>query len=235
MNTCLRIAIVEDSLIDQEILGSFVKEYLFEKDINNEINVFNCARRALETENEYDLFFLDMYLPDMIGVDLLKKLREKGIESPVIFSTASKDFIEQSYEADALHYLVKPITKEKIATVLGKFLNVFSKHQTVALKIGRGKENFPIANIIYIESFSHKCIVHTVKGDVEISESITDVAEKFKAYDFVKVNRTTLVNMRNITDVTSTDVILDNKVYVSISRNNKADIKTEISNFKNIK
>lgn len=233
MKNTLKIAIVEDSPIDQDILCSFVREFLFEKDIDCITDVFSNGSSILASDNKYDLIFLDMYLPDMLGVDILNKLRERGVESQVVFSTSSKDFIEQSYEAEVLHYLVKPVDKRKISLVLTKFLNLRTEHQTVCLKIGRDKENFPVANIMYVESFSHKCIVHTLTDEIEISEPISEVELKLAQFSFVKVNRTTVVNMRYITDVTATDVVVSGNVLVSISRNNKAEIKTKISDFKN--
>ena len=233
MKNTLKIAIVEDSPIDQEILSSFVKGFLFEKDIDSIIDVYPNGKSILETSNRYELIFLDMYLPDIIGVEALKALREKGIDSAVVFSTSSKDFIEQSYEADALHYLVKPVTKEKIALVLNKYLSQCEEHRTISLKIGRNRENFLISNIVYIESFSHKCIVHTLNNEIEISEAISEIEVKVAPFDFVKVNRTTIVNMKYIQEVNSTDVILMSKVFVSISRNNKAEIKAKISDYKN--
>ena len=209
MKNVLKIAIVEDSPIDQDILSSFTKEYLFEKDISCITDIFGTGRSILNSQSTYDLIFLDMYLPDMLGTEVLAELRKKGVDSQVIFSTSSKDFIEQSYEADALHYLVKPVDKKKIGY------------------------DFPISNIIYIESYRHKCIVHTLTNEIEITEPISEVEVKLVDYDFVKVNRTTICNMRYIEEVTSCDVVLTSKVFVSISRNNKAEIKTKISDYRN--
>lgn len=235
MEKLINVAIVEDSAIDQEILSGFVKQFFFEKDINVNIDIFPNGKSILDFEGDFDLLFLDMYLPDLIGVKLLEELRNKGVKSPVIFSTMSKDFIEQSYEADALHYMLKPLTFEKVSNVLTKFLNNSQSLQTVTVKIGRDKENFLVSNIEYIESFSHKCIMHIGKEEIEISETIGDITEKFEKFDFIKVNRTTIVNMKYIKDVTSTDVILENNMYVSISRNNKSEIKSKISTYRNSK
>ena len=189
MKSTLKIAIVEDSPIDQEILSSFIKEFLFEKDIDSIIDIYPDGKSILTTEEKYELIFLDMYLPDDIGVEVLKKLKDKGVDSQVVFSTSSKDFVEQSYEVDALHYVVKPVTKEKISSVLNKYLSHCAEHQTISLKIGRNKENFLISNIVYIESFSHKCIVHTLNNEIEISEAISDMEPKVASFDFVKDNR----------------------------------------------
>lgn len=233
MEGLIKIGIVEDSLMDQDILSSFVKEFFFEKDINIQLSIFNKGEDLLLSEETFDLLFLDMYLPDMIGVDLLHRVRSKGVNAPVIFSTASKEFVEQSYEAEALHYIVKPVTAEKIEKALTKFLHLNQSLQTISLRVGRDRENFPIQNIVFIESFSHKCILHTIKDEVEISETIGDITEKFEKYYFVKVNRTTLINMRYINAVTSTDVVLMSGEYFSISRNNKSEIKQIISDFRN--
>lgn len=233
MEGLIKIGIVEDSLMDQDILSSFVKEFFFEKDINIQLSIFNKGEDLLLSEETFDLLFLDMYLPDMIGVDLLHRVRSKGVNAPVIFSTASKEFVEQSYEAEALHYIVKPVTAEKIEKALTKFLHLNQSLQTISLRVGRDRENFPIQNIVFIESFSHKCILHTIRDEVEISETIGDITEKFEKYNFIKVNRTTLINMRYINAVTSTDVVLMSGEYFSISRNNKSEIKQIISDFRN--
>lgn len=235
MGEILKIAIVEDSLIDQDILGTFIKEFLFEKSIAYETVCFSSGKDFLASKDKFSLIFLDMYLPDIIGIDVLKQIRERGDDVQVVFSTSSKEFIEQSYEEAALHYLVKPVTKEKINLVLNKFLNLQSSLQTVALKVGRDKENYQISSIKYLESYSHKCILHIASRDIEISESITDVENKFSTYDFIKVNRTTIVNMAFIKEITSTDVILEGNIYVSISRNSKSEIKTKISKYLNSK
>lgn len=235
MGDSLKIAIVEDSLIDQDILETFIKEFLFEKSISFDITTYSNGNDFLNSKEKFSLIFLDMYLPDMIGIDVLREVRDRQADARVVFSTSSKEFIEQSYEEEALHYLVKPVTREKINLVLNKYLNIQADLQTISLKVGRDKENYQISSIKYVESYSHKCILHLVSREIEISESITDVENKFKGFDFLKINRTTIVNMAFIKEVNSTGVVLDGNVYVSISRNSKSKIKTDISKYMNSK
>jgi DNA-binding LytR/AlgR family response regulator len=63
----------------------------------------------LDAGNVFDIFMLDVYIGNELGTTLARAIRERGIESPVVFITTSVEHAPQCYETETLRYLVKPI------------------------------------------------------------------------------------------------------------------------------
>lgn len=128
----MRILIVEDDFASRIVLQKFLAPF-GQCDITiNGLEAVHAFRLAIDEDNPYDLICLDIMMPEMNGQEALKEIRkieeERGIYSKkqvkIIMMTAldtPKDVIEAYYKGGCSSYLVKPIIRKKIISLLQEY------------------------------------------------------------------------------------------------------------------
>ena len=127
----LHVALVDDSPFQRELEFELIQEFLKEYPYEVEIECFTGGSALLERVSAspagggkiFDLFILDIIMPELSGIELADLLRKKGQTGAIVFISASADYAVQSYDVDATYYLLKPIDRDKFYRV---FDRVFS-------------------------------------------------------------------------------------------------------------
>ena len=109
----MRIAIVEDNGNDIEILQTLLQDVVNELGLSVEIFCYQNGIDFLNSEDSdiYEVIFLDILMPEISGTQLADNLRQKQINSLIVFMSVSTEYVMESYDVDAFYYLVKPLTK----------------------------------------------------------------------------------------------------------------------------
>lgn len=119
----MRIAICDDEDAQRQLLKDCLEEWSGSKGIPVEIKLFQNGENFLflwEEDKEYDLLIFDIGMGRMSGLELAAKIREEDNEIPILFVTGYDEYISQGYEVAALHYLIKPLNKQKLFEVLDR-------------------------------------------------------------------------------------------------------------------
>lgn len=223
----LKIAVCDDNKVDQDYVIKLLHEYANENGVILEIQAFISAEQFLfqyAAEKDYQIIVLDIEMEKMNGVELAKKLREDNQEIQILFITGYPDYISEGYEVDAVHYLIKPVSTEKLVKVMDKAIANLDVVEKVLFIQDNGEMLKVLTkNIYYVEVFSHVCIIHTTEGDVEIQTSISDL-EKNLLEGFVRVHRSYLVNLEQIKKIAKTEIYLENGDIVPLSRRKYKDV-----------
>ncbi len=153
----------------------------------------------------------------MNGVELAKKIRAKNKEVQIIFITGYNDYISDGYDVEALHYILKPVQKEKLYEVLFRACErLKGREAALFLELPDGMARIPFYEIRYIEVRANYV---TVYGEEEITIKTTlSSLEKKLDGSFFRVGRSYIINMEYIRKITKKDVILKDETKVPISR-----------------
>jgi DNA-binding LytR/AlgR family response regulator len=112
----LKCIIVDDEPIARKIISNFLNQIVFLENVGEYKNAMD-ALEAIDNNEGIDIIFLDINLPNLNGLSLAKVIKDKV---NIIFTTAYKDFAVESYEVNAVDYLVKPFLFERFATAVFK-------------------------------------------------------------------------------------------------------------------
>ena len=130
-------------LEDDELFSLSLIDYLEEFGEFNVTHV-NNSQKLLELtyENRYDLYLLDINLPDISGLDLLKELRSSSDETPTIFLTSYKDkeTLKDGFQSGADDFLTKPFDMDELVLRVNSLIKRFKKHSVVS--VGNLEFNF---------------------------------------------------------------------------------------------
>lgn len=222
----MKIAIIEDDPIHSELLFSYLQDWSREKEIPVNIMPFSSAEDFLflwDETNDFDILFVDIQMEHMNGMELARRIREKDREVALVFTTGADDYLEEGYDVDAMYYLLKPLSREKISRCMDRAalrrreeqsLLVHGKDETIRLFTGR---------ITYVEARGHGCIVETCSrlgetSQTEIMESISEMSELLAPYGFVRCHRSYLCRVAGIYQIGKTEILLENGSVIPVRR-----------------
>ena len=141
------------------------------------------------------------------------------------------DYIEQGYDVDALHYLLKPVKDEKLYEVLDKAIKrKETSDKIIYIETNNGMVNIPLHNILYVEVDKNYVTIHTLEENFTIKETLKNLEENLDNR-FFKANRSFLVNLSYIKRTTKTDIILKNNETIPLSRGKYDEINKAIINY----
>jgi two-component system LytT family response regulator len=218
-------------LVDDEVLALKRLQRMLSREPNVEIiGTTSDPAEALDflTNNEIDALFLDIQMPQMTGFELLSKLKK---DVPVIFTTAFDQYALIAFEVNSIDYLLKPISEQTLDRALKKLAKLHGTVQgqqeteqlkTFARQVVEGLEKslkrFPeriasrvgerviFVDIRHVTHFYAKdklTFAATAQKDYVVDSPITELEQKLDPAHFMRVHRSTLVNLAFIEEVGS--------------------------------
>lgn len=171
-------------------------------------------------KNNVDLMFLDINMPELSGLDFLKSLREAPM---VIFTTAYPQYALDSYELDAIDYLVKPIRIERFLKAVNKAenhlrlieqsgnTNQIEKIEEDFIFVKADRKFFKIyfKEILYIEGLKDYVIIYTADTKIITSMNVKTIGAQLPNSIFARVSKSYIVNILHITSFDNEFVYID--------------------------
>ena len=157
-----------------------------------------------------DLLLLDVQMKQMDGMELAKKIRTVDKSIPIIFITGFTDYMAQGYEVHAFHYLLKPVTQEKLNEVLSHVVQSLTKQRASLLLNTEGEiTRIYIDEIRYIEVFSHTVNIHVKDQELTFRMNLNELEKQLPQNTFFRIHRSCLVNLAYIQKLNRTSVLLE--------------------------
>ncbi|HEY4111412.1 LytTR family DNA-binding domain-containing protein [Puia sp.] len=188
---------------------------------------FTRASKAAEYlhKTETDLLFLDIKMPDISGIDLIRSLPRPPM---VIFTTAYSNHAVESFELDAIDFLLKPFSETRFRKACGRafhqaelkqsFRSTVAGPPAIFVKTGYDQVRVPLDEILYVEG-SGNYVQFMLKGEKILSRvTLAEVEKLLPAPAFLRIHRSYIVGVRHIRRLEKTQVLV-NGVFLPISPN----------------
>ena len=115
-----RIAICDDEEAQREYLVSLVRSWSAEAGVTAKVTAFSSGESLLFGKDGQEIFLLDIEMPGIDGIALAQELRKTAPHAPIVFITGYDRYLAKGYDVAALHYLLKPLDKDKFFAVLNR-------------------------------------------------------------------------------------------------------------------
>ena len=221
------IAICDDADVDRRGIGDMVRRWAEAAGCSVRLDEFPSAESFLfeyAQNQDYDILLLDVEMRDISGIELAKRVRAKRGRAEIVFITSHFEFIAEGYEVDALHYLVKPVSEEKLWEVLDRAaVRLAVEPPSVVISLDGGTVKLPEADILYVDAFAHYIEIHTRTDVYRLKESITAFGERLSG-DFFRAHRSYIVNLKAVERISRTGVTLTGDVEIPLSRGKYDDV-----------
>lgn len=236
----MKIAICDNDKQDLLQIRRFMDE-LFSSDLAQgklEIHNFESSVQLinqLKNGKYFDVFLLDIIMPGVNGMELAADIRNTDQVSKIIFLTSSPEFALESYSVGAFNYLLKPLKKDKLFSVLKKAINEVNsgmkKHIIINTKSGMLK--IFMHELLYVEVIGRTTFFHQTNG--EVIEGICKISqiEAVLLIDkrFIKPHRSYIVNLDYIKNLSQDGFMTKSNHLIPISRNVFKEVKQAYINY----
>lgn len=230
----MRIAICDDNNEELLQVNQIINEYFlhYYKEEKNEIYCFENSMKLLskiEAGKHFDIFILDIIMPDISGIQLATEIRNRDQIAQIIFLTSSSEFAVESYDVNALAYILKPINIDKLITVIEKVYSDISRNKDkyIVIKKNTRLSKVFFHEILYVEVIGKKVYFHQTSGIIVENTGTLFQIETILLKDkrFIKPHRSYIINLDYIKDLLLDSLTTTNGLTIPISRNFYKEIK----------
>ena len=198
------------------------------------------CENAMEAYNQLgsshvDLLFLDIEMPDISGIDLIKKLGNK--KPLIIFTTAKKDYAVEAFELNVVDYLVKPVTQSRLLQAVEKAQETLDSDKEevkieeqgfVFVKDNGMLKRISIDDILFLEAMGDYVKVHTPQKFHVVHATLKSIEEKLPASKFLRVHRSYIVAINKI-DFIQEGTITIGKTTIPVADTHKANLNKRLN------
>lgn len=207
----MRCIIVDDDELSRNIMEDLVRE-------NEQLELVKTCSSAIEAFNvlkaeEVDLIFLDVDMPKMSGLDLIKSLE---VLPQVILITSHSEYAVESYEYNVTDFIVKPISHARFMKAVEKAHKNLARPsftgdtaKTIFIKSDSRLVQVHTKNILYIEALGNYVNVYTTTGKHIVLSTMKDIESRLSPPEFMRVHRSFIVRLDKI------DSIEDNFIHIA--------------------
>ena len=206
----IRIAICDDEKPFLDRISEIIREYF--EGIKTEILIRCFASgealmKAIDTSETFDLYFLDVKMNIVDGIDVAREIRKYDKSVVIVFVTAFISYSTEGYKVDAFRYIIK--NDKSLKSSMLECLNAIKdrymeKPSTQTFTFRKFEKEVNIDDIIYIESKLHRLQFHLCnkKGmDYSMYGTLDKIEKQLSGYDFVRIHQSFLVNLKHITNI----------------------------------
>lgn len=203
----MMVAICDDDKLDREMVSDILAQKMKKRREPLQVVCLERGDDLIEQYEEgytsgYDLIFMDIFLPQDNGLEIIRRLRSYDRNVAVIFLTSSPDYAVESYEVWADGYLLKPVSVDKLENALNRFMeNHYPRLKKSLLMVGGGSgRRIAYDDILYIESQKMNLRIACRGGEEHrIRRKLDEVQAELTQTRFLRCNQSYIVNMDYIT------------------------------------
>lgn len=231
----LHIAVCDDEQAQLSFTQAMLERFIAARpELQARIACFSSAAQLLDRVDErgaFDIYILDVIMPEMGGIELGLELRRRGDSAFIIYLTTSRDFAVDSYLAQAYHYLLKPVEERTLFNVLDGAVGHLAagRDASVAFRQKDGLRRLRLDSIVYGELFDRCIRLHLADGEtadgLTLRQSFKDEAAPFLAHRrFALCSASFFVNLAYIEKVERDGLRLKDGVRLPLSRAQRDEV-----------
>ena len=228
--------VVDDESVAREIIEthlSKIPNIAIVGSFSNAIDAFSCLR-----EHAIDLVFLDINMPEISGISFAKSINKN---SKIIFTTAYRDYAVEGFELQAVDYLLKPISFDRLLKAVTTYFEIYSDlHENeiatrnntdfMFVRADRRMVKIDFDDIIYIESYSDYLKIHVTDETIVTRQTISAIEAKLPSGQFLRIHRSYIIALKHISSFTNEEISINDKA-LTISRSYKKEVLSILEKF----
>ncbi|URZ06915.1 LytR/AlgR family response regulator transcription factor [Clostridium felsineum] len=219
----LKIAICDDNDIERKEIFKMLCKNLKHDQKDFAVLEFKSADEVIKSIIKFDIYFLDIKMDKMSGIEAARCLRNSDKQAIIVFISSYKDYVFEAFDVRAFNYLLKPVDEKRLKNILWQIFSEIEKQDRfiIAKTISKSTKIL-LKDITYIEAEKRKIKIHTTYDVIEYYNKISEVEVELKEYDFFRCHKSYIVSLRYVKSYDNNSITLENneKIYISKYRLN---------------
>lgn len=220
----IKIAICDDEQHFLNIIERMLRVYEEKSGQSLYIKKYTQSIHLMDSlKEEFQIYFLDLQMPNMNGFELAKIIRKYDERSTIIFVTSYREYVFDSFQFDIANYITKPITQAQIECEMNRAIRKINTYEQeyLVVKNSNGFIKIFLSDIQYIETYERNVRFHCQNGRSEIGHfKMQNLEERLREYPFIRCHNSYIVNVDYIKQIHDLSVTLlsGEKIYTTKSR-----------------
>lgn len=217
----MTIAVVDDIEQDSAQISTMVHSILQKLRVSCQISEYKDGIHFLKdirNGKEYDLLLLDVLMNEISGLELARKLRDRGINIPVVFISSNREMAMYGYEVSAVRYLAKPLEEERMKEALIYCLKLMKEKKEILLPTVQGQYRTSLSDIQYVEAFNRGTKFQLNHEMVESRLKFAEVENILPKPVFLMCHRSFIVNLAKVQSIRNFEFSMKNGSVVPIGK-----------------
>ena len=224
----MKIAICDDEKSCLEGINAIAEEY--SKENHTQFEMFSHPDDLMEKAQKiggFDIYILDIVMPNTNGIELGKKLRDEGYDGKIIYLTSSEEYSLDAFRVRAFDYIIKPISREVFFKTLDDAVASINKRKDKKFTVKTKEKTLKLSyDKIMFAELNDRCVrFHLEKGvtvdSVTLRTSFSQaVAELLSDRRFFICSQSILVNLEQISEMSSTEIVFGETYRLHIGEKN---------------
>ena len=227
----MRIVVCDDEAAEVEKLCCMVRRLCEEREVSAEVRGITNYKRFLEdmAKVRADIVLLDICMGPHNGVEAARVLRRFNEDCAVIFVTSSRDYAVEAFEVTATHYVVKPVTPEKLQEALARTRFFQTKKKHLHVTVDYAELRVPLDDILYMETVGRKTRLHLrSRAAVDSGMSLARILEQLlQEPQFIPCYRGIVMNADYVQALDEEGVTLQGKRLLPVSTKRFGEIRRQ--------
>jgi len=226
----VRCIVLDDEYLAVKLLSGYVRQTAGLELVLGTTNAMKAT--AAIQKGEADLIFLDVQMPEITGIELMRITRNSAAK--VILTTAYTQYAIDGYEHDIIDYLLKPITFERFLIAVNKAkarLKPLAKQELspdfLLIKTEYRLQKMPFFSILYLEALGDYIAFHTSQGKILSLERMKNMEEQLPQRNFLRIHKSYIINIDHI-DYIERGRIIINKEYLPVGETYKEAVRRKL-------
>lgn len=227
--TCL---IIEDEPLAQELIENHLSHF-------PNIQIIEKFENGIEaltylSTNEIDILFLDIEMPSLNGINLLKSLKKQPL---TIFTTAYSEYALESYNHNVIDYLLKPITFNRFCIAINKVLKILNKETSTSkneypefifVKSDFKAVKITLDDVLYIEGMQKYIKIHHINGYTTTLMSLSKIIQILNPAIFMRCQKSFIINITKINSIEGNFARIENNFRIPLNKDSKLELIKKI-------
>lgn len=219
----MHIALIDDQAATREATIKLIQQ-LAKPSQPLQVAAYASAEQFLFAEQTPDLLLLDIKLGSgMDGMTLAKKIRQHDPDTAIAFVSNYDEFVFDGYDVNAIDYIIKPLTKEKLQHLIDKTA-ARTQPKLLPLQTSIGLTRVPLYDISTIEVSDHRLQVHTQKTTYTVRGQLKDLLPQLDD-NFIQIYRSIVINLNFLSQLDHHTVVMADGTSYPVSRQQAPVVK----------
>lgn len=230
----IRIALCDDDGKALPVIAGAAESAFLEKGIHADIQRFTSGKALLQAmeQTRFQIILLDIEMPEMDGIAVGKKLREKGDGTQIVYVSEAESRVFESFLVQPLGFVRKSNFLNDIAAVVELYVKTCSQDEDsdyIEFLTRSGLLTLKSRQIRYIEGSRNYQLLYLdgQKEPVEVKMTMEKLEAATRPHDFIRIHKGYLVNYRFIQRISATVVTLLDGTQLPIGRSKAAEVKSK--------
>lgn len=229
-----RVLICDDEMPTCNYIEQVLLNYGQEKNFSMTIDVFLSGKTLLEYmkgNNDIDMIFLDIQLPDVDGAQIGKLIRDELQNEAVqiVYISSKENYAMQLFCVRPFDFLIKPLNQSVIISIFEKYRRIYGNdYQFFQYTVGRKREKLLLSEIMYFMCEQRRIFIVTIKEKIPFYGSMKDLHQTLNAERFWSVHVSYIINVKYVKKFRDKEIVMCNDDVIPISYAYKKHVRDKV-------